>query len=45
MNLTFFTAQHKLTELNKVMILACEIGQWEEGGTAGGWKSVGQLGR
>ena len=31
-------------ELNNVLMLDCEMGQWEEGGTVGGWVSVGQLG-
>ena len=45
-HLTFFTACHKPTELNKVLMVAHGMGQWEEGGTVlvGRWVSVNQLG-
>ena len=34
---------HKLTELNKILMLACGMGQWEEGGTVGECGSVGRV--
>ena len=34
----------KVTGMNKVVMVACGMGQWEEGGVVGGWVSVGQLG-
>ena len=38
-----FSLQYNLTEVNKVLMLACGMGQLEEVGTLGGWVSVGQL--
>ena len=32
----FVTKWHRLTELNKAVMLTCEMGQWEEGVTVGG---------
>ena len=43
-HLNFFATWYNLTELNKVLMLACEMSQFEGGIIVEGWISVGPLG-
>ena len=38
-----FNVSHRLSELNKILMLACEMGHWDEGGTVVAWVSVAHL--